>query len=51
VYGYPIERAALVTLRALRDALAEAETVRRVGLVLRSEDALEVFAAALDELR
>ena len=49
-FGYPIEKAARVALRAVRDGLVAASSVRLARFVLFSEDDLKTYAAALDEL-
>ena len=50
-YGYPIEEAAPVALRAVRDALAAAPSIRLVRFVLFGDEALRAFEKALDELQ
>lgn len=47
-FGYPVERAAAVAARAVREALARAPGVRLVRFVLFSDADLEVYARALD---
>ncbi len=50
VYGYPLDRAASVALRAVRDGLAQARTVERAIFVLFGRDALGAFERALRDL-
>jgi len=50
-YGYPIEEAAPVALRAVRDALAAAPSIRLVRFVLFGDEALRAFERALDGLQ
>ncbi len=50
-YGYPIEEAAPVALRSVRDALASAPSITLVRFVLLGADALRAFERALDELQ
>jgi O-acetyl-ADP-ribose deacetylase (regulator of RNase III) len=47
-YGYPIEKAAPVAIKAVLDALDRATTLQRVVFVLRSEGDYEVY---LDNVR
>lgn len=49
-YGYPLERAASVALRAIRDGLAGAHTSERVIFVLFGEDTLRAFERASRDL-
>ena len=49
-YGYPIEQAARVALRAVRDGLGAANSVRLARFVLFSQDDLKTYAVALEEL-
>lgn len=49
-FGYPIEKAARVALRAVHHGLAIASSVRLARFVLFSEDDLKAYAAGLDEL-
>lgn len=49
-FGYPIEKAARVALRAVHDGLAIAGSVRLARFVLFSDDDLKTYAAGLDEL-
>ena len=49
VYGYPVELAAPVAIRAVRDAGAQHPTVRESRFWLFGQDAYDVFAAALHE--
>jgi O-acetyl-ADP-ribose deacetylase (regulator of RNase III) len=48
VFGYPIEEAAPVALRAIAEALATARHVRLVRCVLFSEGDLDTYLRALD---
>ena len=50
-YGYPLEEAAPVALRAVREALANAPSIRLVRFVLFGDEALRAFEKALDELQ
>jgi O-acetyl-ADP-ribose deacetylase (regulator of RNase III) len=50
VYGYPVERAAGVALRATAETLAELPGIELVTFVLFGRDAHDAFARALDEL-
>jgi O-acetyl-ADP-ribose deacetylase (regulator of RNase III) len=50
-YGYPLEDAAPVALRAVRDAVANAPSIRLVRFVLFGDEALRAFEKALDELQ
>ena len=50
IYGYPLDRAASVALRAVRDGLAQASTVERAIFVLFDRDALGAFERALEDL-
>ena len=50
-YGYPLEEAAPVALRAVRDALAAAPSIRLVRFVLLGDEALRAFERALDGLQ
>ena len=50
-YGYPLEEAAPVALRAVRDALAAAPSIRLVRFVLFGDEALRAFERALDGLQ
>ena len=50
-YGYPLEEAAPVAMRAVRDALANAPSIRLVRFVLFGDEALRAFEKALDELQ
>lgn len=47
VFGYPVEEAARVAVAAIRETAPELRHVRRVRLVLFSEQDLEAFRAAL----
>ena len=49
IYGYPVDRAALVALRATRDALADLTSIELVTFVLFDEHTNDAFAAALGE--
>lgn len=51
VYGYPLDAAADVALRALAAALEEHPTIRSVRLVLFGEDTLQAFERAHARLR
>lgn len=48
VFGYPIREAAAVAVSAIRATLPRLGSIRRVRLVLFSEDDLSVFKAALE---
>ena len=50
-YGYPLEEAAPVALRAVRDALATTPSIRLVRFVLFGDEALRAFERALDGLQ
>ena len=50
VYGYPIEDAARVALKAVTEYLAHHPEIERVRLVLFGRAAYEVYARALQEL-
>lgn len=50
-YGYPLEEAAPVALRAVREALANAPSIRSVRFVLFGDEAMRAFEKALDELQ
>ncbi len=50
VYGYPVDQAARVAIRAVAGALAEDTPVERATFVLFSADSLAAFEAALDEV-
>ena len=50
IYGYPLEDAARVGVRAVRESLVEAVTLRKATFVLFSERAFAAFDAALREL-
>jgi O-acetyl-ADP-ribose deacetylase (regulator of RNase III) len=50
IYGYPLDRAASVALRAVRDDLAQARTVERAIFVLFDRSALGAFEQALEDL-
>jgi len=47
IYGYPLERAAPVAVRAVREAAAGHAGLELVRFVLFSDDALAAFASAL----
>jgi O-acetyl-ADP-ribose deacetylase (regulator of RNase III) len=47
IYGYPLDQAAAVALRAVRDSLARTHTTERAVFVLFGQDALEAFRRAL----
>ena len=51
VYGYPLERAASVALRATADTLDDLGTIERVTFVLYGHDAHDAFAAARAALK
>ena len=51
VYGYPVEAAASVSMRALAEGLARHATIERARMVLFSEEWLEVFRRELERLR
>ncbi len=46
-YGFPIRRAAPIAVREVRDLLAKAKSVEEVTFVCFSDDALDVYLAAL----
>jgi O-acetyl-ADP-ribose deacetylase (regulator of RNase III) len=50
IYGYPLDRAASVALRAVHDGLAQARTVERAIFVLFGSEALGAFERALEDL-
>ncbi|MGD0018911.1 MAG: macro domain-containing protein [Candidatus Limnocylindrales bacterium] len=50
IYGYPLDQAASVALRAVRDGLAEAHTTECAVFVLFGRDTLEAFQRALKNL-
>ena len=50
IYGYPVDQAASVALRAVRDRLLAGTSVRTVLFVLFDEVALAAFERALDML-
>ncbi len=50
IYGYPLDEAAGVALRAVRDGLVRAHTTERAIFVLFSEDTLRAFEQALRDL-
>jgi len=50
IYGYPLDEAAAVALRSVRDGLAGAHTTDRAIFVLFSADAMAAFARALRNL-
>jgi O-acetyl-ADP-ribose deacetylase (regulator of RNase III) len=50
IFGYPVERAAPVAMRAVRDALVESVSVRRACFVLFDDATHRAFAAALEAL-
>lgn len=49
-YGYPMDRAARIALRVVKDFLAERAAPALVQFVLFTEGAYGAFAAALDEV-
>ncbi len=50
VYGYPLDRAAAVALKAVRDGLVDAHTVELVVFVLFGAQSLGAFEQALTDL-
>ena len=50
IFGYPVERAAPVALRTVREALASAEHVREATFVLYDRDTYAAYDKALAEL-
>jgi len=48
-FGYPIDEAAPVAVRAVRDALPDLASIELVRFVLFGEDDLEAFQRALDD--
>jgi O-acetyl-ADP-ribose deacetylase (regulator of RNase III) len=51
IYGFPLQKAAPIALRAVHDALLASPTLRRATFVLFSENDLSAFERALEELR
>ncbi|MHC4859496.1 MAG: O-acetyl-ADP-ribose deacetylase [Planctomycetota bacterium] len=51
VYGYPVEKAALVALGAAADFARESEAFAEIRFVLFSDRDLEVYRAAISELK
>lgn len=47
-YGFPMERAARIAVRAVRDFLETDDTIDRVVFVCRGEDAFRAFTAAVE---
>ena len=50
MYGYPVDEAAPVALRAVRDALAEGPLPQRVVFVLFDARTFDAYARAAREL-
>ena len=50
IYGYPLDQAAAIALRTIRDGLATAQTTDRAIFVLFGETALRAFERALMDL-
>ena len=50
IYGYPLDLAASVALRAVRDGLTQARTVERATFVLFDRGTLGTFERALEDL-
>ncbi len=50
VYGYPVEEAARVAIKAITDFLKENEGIERVRMVLYTDDAYEVHKKVLREM-
>jgi len=50
IYAYPLDQAAAVALIAVRDGLADAESIDNVVFVLFSRDVLQAFEQALAEI-
>ena len=50
IYGYPLDRAAAVGLRSVRNGLTQAHTVERVVFVLFGDEAFRAFERALRDL-
>jgi O-acetyl-ADP-ribose deacetylase (regulator of RNase III) len=49
-YGYPVEKASRVALRAIVDFLGENERIAEVRFVLHSRNDLGVYEEALEEI-
>ena len=47
VYSYPLDEAAEIAVRTVRDFLASSDAIERVRFVLFTQDALDAFARAL----
>lgn len=47
-YGFPMERAARIAVRAVRDFLTTDDSIDRVVFVCRGDDAYRAFATALE---
>ena len=50
VFGYPVEEAAPVTLKAIMDAMPNLKSLRNIRLVLFSHHVHQVFGNALEKL-
>ena len=50
VYGYPVEEAARVAIKAITDFLKENEGIEKVRMVLYTDDAYEVHKKVLREM-
>ena len=50
IYRFPVDRAARIALGATREALEEHPSIDRVAFVLFSQEHLDAFEQALDEL-
>ncbi|HEX7492336.1 MAG TPA: macro domain-containing protein, partial [Candidatus Limnocylindrales bacterium] len=50
IYAYPLDRAAVIAARAVRDGLAEAESIDHVVFALFGRDVLQAFERALAEI-
>ena len=50
IYAYPLDQAAVIATRAVRDGLAEAESVDHVVFALFARDVLDAFERALAQI-
>jgi O-acetyl-ADP-ribose deacetylase len=50
IYGYPLDQAARIALRTVRDHLDAGSAIERIIFVLRSADVMDAFARADEEL-
>ena len=51
IYGYPMEEAAKVAIKAIADFLKENDGLKIVKLVLYSQEAYEIHKKVLEEMR